>query len=139
MRTVRFNSVIVVAAATAILWVFGPLREQIAGQAPQQAPPARGVKAGEFFKNVTTSTLKELSPSDFVGAMRVMAAALGYDCADCHPDAGTDTVNWTSDAIPQKVTARRMVEMVATINRQNFGGVQRVTCWTCHHGLDRPT
>src|SRR5262245_54392556 len=31
-----------------------------------------------------------------------------------------------------------MVEMVATINRTNFGGVQRVTCWTCHHGRITP-
>jgi hypothetical protein len=31
-----------------------------------------------------------------------------------------------------------MVEMVATINRTNFGNVQRVTCWTCHHGRDIP-
>ena len=32
-----------------------------------------------------------------------------------------------------------MVEMVATINKQNFAGAQQVTCWTCHHGLDLPT
>ncbi len=34
--------------------------------------PAAGAseqKSGEFFKNVTTSTLKELTPSDFLGAM----------------------------------------------------------------------
>jgi hypothetical protein len=31
-----------------------------------------------------------------------------------------------------------MIEMVATINRTSFGGVQRVTCWTCHHGRDVP-
>src|SRR5262249_58891524 len=39
----------------------------------------------------------------------------------------------------EKRTARRMIEMVATINRTNFAGVQRVTCWTCHHGRDIPT
>jgi hypothetical protein len=31
-----------------------------------------------------------------------------------------------------------MVEMVAAINRTNFAGVQRVTCWTCHHGRITP-
>jgi zinc protease len=39
---------------------------------------------------------------------------------------------------PRKITTRRMVEMVAGINRTNFGGVQRVTCWTCHHGRITP-
>jgi outer membrane lipoprotein-sorting protein len=28
--------------------------------------------------------------------------------------------------------------MVAAINKDNFGGRQNVTCWTCHHGRDRP-
>jgi hypothetical protein len=31
-----------------------------------------------------------------------------------------------------------MVNMVTTINRDNFGGRQVVTCWTCHRGRDRP-
>jgi hypothetical protein len=39
----------------------------------------------------------------------------------------------------RKKTARKMVEMVATINRTNFSGVQNVTCFTCHHGSLRPT
>ena len=28
--------------------------------------------------------------------------------------------------------------MVSAINRDNFGGRQVVTCWTCHRGRDRP-
>ncbi len=34
--------------------------------------------------------------------------------------------------------ARKMTEMVAVINKTNFGGVQLVSCWTCHHGRDIP-
>src|SRR5262245_42030020 len=94
-------------------------------------------KAGEVFKNVSTSTLKELSIDDFISAMGVIADDLGLDCADCHPNAGSDEVDWVIDT-NRKRTARRMIEMVATINRSNFGGVQRVTCWTCHHGRDIP-
>jgi photosynthetic reaction center cytochrome c subunit len=96
-----------------------------------------GKTAGTAFKNVSTSTLKDLSVDDFINAMGVIADDLGLDCADCHPGAGSDQVDWVIDT-PPKRTARRMVEMVATINRQNFGGVQRVTCWTCHHGRDIP-
>src|SRR2546421_5526399 len=96
----------------------------VAAAQNQTSTPAGGQKAGEFFKNVTTSTLKELSVDDFVASMGVISAALGFDCADCHPGAGTDAVNWTIDTAPKR-TARRMVEMVATLNRTNFGGAQK--------------
>jgi hypothetical protein len=108
-----------------------------AGQTGQAATPAKGQTAGEVFKNVTTSTLKGITVDDFMGSMGVMSAALGFDCADCHTGAGTDKVNWEIDT-PRKRTARKMVEMVAVINRTNFGGAQMVTCYTCHHGKDRP-
>jgi hypothetical protein len=103
----------------------------------QMPTPMPGVNAGSAFKNVSTSTLKELSVDDFVSSMGIIAAALGLDCADCHPNAGTDRVDWAVDT-PQKRTARRMIEMVATINSTQFGGAQRVTCWTCHHGRQTP-
>ena len=44
---------------------------------------------------------------------------------------------WEDDT-PRKRTARRMVQMVATINRDNFNGRQVVTCWTCHRGSQAP-
>src|SRR5438445_13314943 len=99
------------------------------GRAAVQVQPAPGgKKAGEAFKNVTTSTLKELSVDDFLASMGVISAALGFDCADCHPHAGTDQADFVTDTTPAKRTARRMIEMVADINRRNFAGVQRVTC-----------
>jgi hypothetical protein len=100
-----------------------------------QATPAK--TAGEVFKNVTTTPLKGLTVDDFMGSMGVMAAALGFDCADCHTGAGTDKVNWEFDTNRKKM-ARKMTEMVAVINKQNFGGVPLVSCWTCHHGKDVP-
>jgi photosynthetic reaction center cytochrome c subunit len=117
------------------------LSNRAAAQAPggkgPAAPASATVKSGTYFKNVTTSTLKELTPDDFLSAMGVMADSLGLDCADCHPGAGTDKVDWVFDT-PAKKTARKMVEMVATINRTNFNGIQNVTCYTCHHARDKP-
>ena len=124
-------------AGGAVVWLIGvALTGPASAQGPAAAPKSQ--TAGEAFKNVTTSTLKGLTVSDFLGSMGVMAAALGYDCADCHVAAGTDKVNWEFDT-PKKKTARRMVEMLAGINRANFGGVQMVTCWTCHHGRNVPS
>jgi photosynthetic reaction center cytochrome c subunit len=99
--------------------------------------PAANKKAGEAFKNVTTSTLKELTVDDFLASMGLISADLGLDCADCHPNAGTDKADFVTDT-PRKRTARTMVEMVATLNRANFNNQQRVTCWTCHHGRITP-
>jgi hypothetical protein len=62
--------------------------------AGQTAAPAKGPTAGQVFKNVTTTPLKNLTVDDFMGSMGVMAAALGFDCADCHTGAGTDKVVW---------------------------------------------
>jgi hypothetical protein len=122
----------VAIAGVAGVWLGG-----LALAAQGQAVALAGKKAGEAFKNVTTSTLKELSVDDFVASMGLISANLGLDCADCHPNAGTDKADFVIDT-PRKVTARRMVEMVAGINRTNFAGVQRVTCWTCHHGRVTP-
>jgi photosynthetic reaction center cytochrome c subunit len=81
--------------------------------------------------------LKGIPLDDFMGTMGVMSAALGFDCSECHAGAGTDKVDWAADT-PKKVMARKMVTMVQTINKENFNTRQLVTCWTCHHGKDRP-
>ncbi len=129
---------ILAAVAVSTIGLLGVgLVDRAAAQA-NQAAAAKAQKAGEAFKNVTTSTLKELPVDDFIASMGVISADLGLDCADCHPAAGSDKVDWVFDT-PRKKTARRMVEMVATINRTNFGGAQFVTCFTCHHGRLRPT
>jgi photosynthetic reaction center cytochrome c subunit len=101
--------------------------------APAAVPPT--LLAEQVFKNV--QALKGISASDFMGTMGVMSASLGFDCSECHNAAGTDKVDWAADT-PRKVIARRMVNMVTTINRDNFGGRQMVTCWSCHRNRDKP-
>ena len=125
-----------VVAGMACVWL-GGVAMVVRMSAQAQITVAQGKKAGEAFKNVSTSTLKELSVDDFLNSMGVISAALGFDCADCHPGAGSDEVDWVVDT-QLKRTARRMVEMVATINRTQFANVQKVTCWTCHHGKLTP-
>ena len=102
------------------------------GQAGSAATP---LLAEQAFKNV--QALKGISAADFMGTMGIMTAALGFDCSECHVAAGTDKVDWAADT-PRKVIARRMVNMVTTINQTNFSGRQLVTCWTCHRGRDKP-
>jgi hypothetical protein len=106
------------------------------GQAAQGATGP--LLAEQAFKNIQAPALKTISVDDFMLTMGIMTSSLGFDCADCHEAAGTDKVNWAADT-PRKVTARRMVNMVQAINRDNFGGRQLVTCWTCHRNRDRPS
>jgi photosynthetic reaction center cytochrome c subunit len=136
MKLLSRPAVLATIALSAIGLLGIGLVDRAAAQA-NQAAVTKAQKAGEAFKNVTTSTLKELPVDDFIASMGVISADLGLDCADCHPAAGSDKVDWVFDT-PRKKTARRMVEMVATINRTNFGGAQFVTCYTCHHGRLRP-
>src|SRR3989441_8257548 len=101
----------------------------------QNTSQEKPLLAEAVFKNV--QVLKGIPVDDFLETMGIMAAALQFDCSDCHVGAGTDKVDWAADT-PRKRTARRMVSMVATINRTNFGGRQLVTCWTCHRNRDKP-
>jgi hypothetical protein len=103
-----------------------------AGVTPAQQ---KAQTSDEVFKNI--QVLKGIPVDDFMGTMGIMSAAVGYDCSECHNNAGTELVNWAADN-PKKVVARKMVTMVTNINRENFSGRQMVTCWSCHHGRDRP-
>jgi len=117
-------------AVGAAVWLLGG-----ALAAPQAAPPAPHGTSDQVFKNV--QVLKGIPLDDFLGTMGIMCAALGFDCSDCHAGAGTEKVDWAADT-PKKVRARNMVLMMTAINRDNFSGRQMVTCWSCHHGRDRP-
>ena len=107
----------------------------VAIAAPPPDEPGNPITSDQKFKNV--QVLKGIPISEFMGTMGVMTGSLGFDCSDCHTGAGTDQVNWAYDT-PRKVTARKMVTMVGKINHDNFGGRQVVTCYSCHHGRDRP-
>jgi hypothetical protein len=101
----------------------------------QTASQEKPLLADQVFKNI--QVLKGISVDDFLGTMGIMAAALQFDCSDCHVNAGTAAVDWAADT-PRKRMARRMVTMVTAINKDNFGGRQVVTCWTCHRNRDKP-
>ena len=103
------------------------------GQAGQaQRPPM----AEEVFKNV--QILKGIPVDEFMDTMGMFAAATSLNCTSCHASDNTNT--WDKFALdtPLKQTARRMMNMVSTINKENFKGVRSVTCYTCHHGDQRP-
>ncbi|HTP31426.1 MAG TPA: photosynthetic reaction center cytochrome c subunit family protein [Candidatus Acidoferrales bacterium] len=119
--------VLAIAVMMAVWWL---------GNGALAAPQAAKNTSDAVFKNV--QVLNGIPIDDFMGTMGIMCAALGFDCSDCHTGAGTEKVDWAADT-PKKVMARSMVKMMTAINRDNFQGRQMVTCWSCHHGRDRPS
>jgi photosynthetic reaction center cytochrome c subunit len=102
---------------------------QAASPPPQPPSPQGSQMSDQAFKNI--QVLKGIPVDEFMGAMGLFSAALSMCCLECHaPDYAADT--------PRKVTARKMAQMVNTINATNFSGRKVVTCWTCHRQMDRP-
>lgn len=126
----RPSMILAVAAGIASVWLVDR-----AAAAPPADETTKPMTSDQVFKNI--QVLKGIPVDDFMGTMGVMTGSLSFDCSECHTGAGTDQVNWAADT-QRKVVARKMVNMVTTINRDNFGGRQAVTCYSCHHGRDRP-
>ena len=103
---------------------------QLRGQQPKP------LMSDEAFKNV--QALKGIPVNQFLATMGFISASLGETCTDCH--VGESGGSWAryADDTPRKRTARRMIAMVAEINRMYFGGLREVTCYSCHRGGERP-
>jgi len=108
----------------------------VSGQAAPKPSLPPNALAENVFKNVTV--LRGISVDEFMGTMGVFSAALGFSCEDCHTASSNDWANYAKDVSPRKATARRMVAMMAEINKQYFGGRQVVSCFSCHRGANRP-
>lgn len=126
---------LIVTGTVACLGVALPLGVKIFAQNPTPAGPKLEMSQ-TYFKNV--KVLTNIPVDEFMGTMGLFSAALSYCCGDCHTGAGTDNPDWAADP-PRKVVARRMAAMVKAINKDNFGGGNLVTCWTCHRGSPEPS
>ena len=101
----------------------------------QTAADQKPLSAGQFFKNV--KVLGGLPVNEFMTTMGFFSASLGYSCENCHgEDVGWE--NYAAENQEKKQTARRMIAMVAGINKAYFGGKQVVTCYSCHRGGKHP-
>ncbi len=87
--------------------------------------PAGPKLAEEEFKNI--QALKGIPAEQVIPAMQFIAASLGVECEYCH----VAHANEKDDKKP-KVTARKMINMMMAINRDNFEGRREVTCYSCH-------
>ena len=106
----------------------------VGGQA--QAPAARPTMAEDVFKDI--EVLKGTTAKQLMDTMGLFSASLNANCTACHvEESGGDWARYADDH-PNKEKARRMVEMVASINRTYFWGRPVVTCYSCHRFGSRP-
>jgi photosynthetic reaction center cytochrome c subunit/uncharacterized protein DUF6544 len=104
--------------------------------AQQAAAPAAVPLSDQVFKNI--QILKGIPVDQFMDAMGMFSASLGYDCSSCHSqDIHYDRAAFATTT-PLITRARQMINMMNGLNEANFGGRPRVTCFTCHRGSPNP-
>src|ERR1700731_544043 len=100
-----------------------------AAQGATNAPGPK--KAEEQFKNI--NVLKGVPAEQIFPTMQFITASLGVECEFCHVKNAFE-----KDDKKPKQTARKMMEMMFAINKDNFDGHREVTCYSCHRGAPRP-
>lgn len=121
-RTVLLSSLALIASLAAGIAV-------VKAQSP--APQATQKKAEEQFKNI--QVLKGVPAGQIIPTMQFISASLGVECDFCHVQNAFD-----KDDKKPKQSARKMMEMMFAINKDNFEGRREVTCNSCHRGSAHP-
>jgi photosynthetic reaction center cytochrome c subunit len=92
--------------------------------------------AEQYFKNV--QVLRGISVKEFMDTMGFFAASLGENCTFCHVEESSGDWSKYADDNANKQTARKMILMMAAINKSYFGGRRMLTCYSCHRGGETP-
>src|SRR4051794_30258067 len=103
----------------------------IAQTASANQSSLKGKTASEAYQNI--QILKEIPANQLIPAMQFITYALGVECSYCHVEGALE-----KDDKKPKQMARKMMQMMAAINRDNFDSKQMVTCNSCHRGSPRP-
>ena len=113
----------------------------IGAAATVNKPPEEQYKNLEVLpKNISSKDLQEIMTDDF-------ESDLGVNCDFCHAPANDGhSLDYASDAKPEKEIARAMMRMTIDLNKKYFklkhpvlGSSELVvTCNTCHKGVAFP-
>jgi len=117
-------------------WLLAALTALAPVHARAQAPTPTVVES----PNV--KVLTGLMAPVFQDEMNHIVEGLGVTCGTCHVRG-----NFASEEKPEKLTARRMLEMTKALNAEFFPDYKpkdgesvlgRITCYTCHKGETTP-
>ena len=106
-------------------------------------------KEGEKFENLKVLP-KDITDEQLDSVMDHFKASLGVKCSFCHAEGpvidGKRHLDFASDAMPEKVRAREMIQMTNYLNETFFNPehstrpdtIHEVICYTCHRGTKEP-
>ena len=126
------------AVAVLALAIGAALAGAQAQSSPAQSAPAQAAPAAakpkvseEVFKNI--QVLKGVPVDQWQSTMQYMASSLGVNCNFCHVGDEKE-----KDDKKQKLVARKMIEMTRALNKDVPEVEAKVTCFSCHHGVQEP-
>jgi hypothetical protein len=108
------------------------------GAFPRTKPEYKNLKV--LPKNISSKDLSKIMIDDFEDA-------LGVSCGFCHAEEkNSHRLDYASDAKPEKLVARRMMQMTMGINKKYFklrhpqigDSILVISCNTCHNGDPHP-
>jgi photosynthetic reaction center cytochrome c subunit len=105
-----------------------PVRGQSVPTRPATSPAKM---AEDAYKNI--KVLKGIPADRLIPAMQFITYSLAVECSFCHVEGAFEK----DDKKPKQV-ARKMMQMMFTINQENFEGKREVTCYSCHRGSSHP-
>jgi photosynthetic reaction center cytochrome c subunit len=117
-------------ALTAALALVGARAQSTPAQAPTKPKLAE-----EQFRNI--KVLNGIPAEQVIPAMQFITASLGVECEYCHVRQEKGMAFDKDDKKP-KVAARKMIQMMFAINKDNFDDKREVTCFSCHRGAADP-
>jgi photosynthetic reaction center cytochrome c subunit len=133
-RYSRILSMLAVVFLCAVLVNVGKTQSASAGQSSGLQPSTNSPgpkKAEEEYKNI--QVLKGIPADQLFPTMQFITASLGVECDFCHVQNAFEK----DDKKPKEI-ARKMMEMMFAINKDNFEGHREVTCYSCHRGHANP-
>ena len=104
------------------------------------APPALPPFANPPFKNLKVFP-QDIQRAQLLSNMKFFSQSLGVRCTFCHvgeEGKPLSTFDFASDAKAKKLTARAMLQMAHKLNKDEFQGEMKITCFTCHRGSTKP-
>jgi photosynthetic reaction center cytochrome c subunit len=97
----------------------------------ESSSSASAKTAESVYKNI--QVLKGIPSDQLIPTMRFITASLGVECSYCHVPE-----HFEKDDKKPKQTARSMMRMMLTIDKDSFAGLREVTCYSCHRGSPKP-
>ena len=108
-----------------------PLSEKLPRAQTPAANSPNGKTATEAYRNI--QVLKDIPVDELIPAMQFITYSLGVECSYCHVEGALE-----KDDKKAKLTARNMMRMMFTVNRDSFDSKQVLSCYSCHRGTPRP-